>query len=55
MNTVAYGLGLGPGTGGTTNVVVFDAGSVALVTAPISAEVVDPQPIAVTVVTPIIE
>jgi hypothetical protein len=53
MNTVAYGLGLGPGTGGTTTVVIFDAGMITVATPVITSTVVTGA-ITTTVITPLI-
>jgi len=53
MNTVSYGLGLGPGTGGSTTVAVFDAGTITLVT-PIITTTVVTGAITTTVITPLI-
>ncbi len=53
MNTVAYGLGLGPGTGGTVNEIVVDGGTITVVTPVITSTVVT-SAITITVVTPLI-
>lgn len=55
MNTVSYGLGVGPGASGSTiNKIVLDGGKVVLVTPVIKTQLVT-QTIKTVVVTPVIQ
>lgn len=54
MNTVAYGFGVGPGTGGSVIRIVYDAGKIILVTQPVKTTIVT-KAIKTVVVTPLIQ